>query len=159
MTIEIKIAVKPIIKKYLSFKIKTDPMVLSRTNAYGIFLSGCLVRLITPEKTKGGMNKFSLLGIDTVKYPEVLKVVISEDVWRRKGWYVHPLKQADFNKFIEKILMDEFHYYVDVHTMDRGEQIYSTFLKFRKKFDFTEEDFPIKTMEQNYLRYRITLNA
>lgn len=133
-------------------------MVLSRTNPYGIFLSACLVRLIGPQKTKDGIDKFSLIGIDTLKYPEIIKVKISEDVWRRKGWYIHPLKQADFNKFIEKIFYDEFHYYVDVHTQDKKEQIYSTFMKFREKYDLTEEEFAVKTMEQNYLRYRINLN-
>nr|WP_199083050.1 hypothetical protein [Pedobacter sp. ASV19] len=152
MIIEIKIAVKPIIKKYLSSKVKTDPMILSRTNAYGIFIYNCLVRM-------SGKGKASLVGVDTNKYPEVLKITVSEDMWRRKGWYMHPQKQIDFNKFIAKLLDDEFHYFMDLNTQVLGHKIYGSFLQFREKFDFTEDDLPIKTMEKNYERYRLGLTA
>lgn len=147
MNIEIKIAVKPVVKKYLAGKVKTDPMALSKTNPYGIFLYNCLVRL-------NGKVRACLVGVDTDKYPSVLKVKISEDMWQRKGWYLHPQKQVDFNNLIIKMLDDEFHYYMDVQTQLLGHKIYTSFLRFREKFDFTEDDMPIKTMEKNYERYR-----
>jgi hypothetical protein len=152
MTIEIKIAVKPVVKKYLSAKVKTNPMILSRTNIYGIFLYNCLVRVRWKVKA-------CLIGVDTDKYPDILNVVISEDMWQRKGWYIHPQKQADFNNLIAKMLDDEFHYFMDIQTMELGQKIYSSFLKFREKFDLTEDDMPIKTMEKNYQRYRSRLIA
>jgi len=155
MTIEIKIAVKPVIKKYLAAKVKTDPMILSKTNAYGIFLYNCLVR-ITSSKVKLCLRDN---GVDIDKYTEVINVKISEDMWRRVGWYVHPLKQADFNKFIAKMLDDEFHYFMDVQIQEMSHKIYPSFLKFREKFDFTEDDMPIKTMEKNYERYRCYLTV
>lgn len=151
MNIEIKIAVKPIVKKYLAGKVKTDPMILSKTNPYGIFLINCLVRL-------SGKARACLVGVDIEKYPEILKVVISEDMWQRIGWYLHPKKQVDFNNLIAKMLDDEFHYYMDIQTQELNQKIYPSFLRFREKFDFTEDDLPIKTMEKNYQRYRTALN-
>ncbi|MBB2149159.1 hypothetical protein [Pedobacter gandavensis] len=152
MNIEIKIAVKPIVKKYLSAKVKTDPMILSKTNTYGIFLYNCLVRI-------SGKVRACLVGVDTEKYPEILKVVISEDMWQRRGWYLHPQKQTDFNNLITKMLDNEFHYYMDIQTQELNQKIYPSFLRFREKFDFTEDDLPIKTMEKNYQRYRTSLSA
>ncbi len=151
MKIQITIAVKPVIKKYLSSKVKTDPLILSKTHAYGIFLYHCLVRI-------SDKNRPAYAEVDIEKYPESIKVVISEDMWRRKGWYIHSQKQADFNKFVAKILDEEFHYYMDIQTQDNHQKIYTSFLKFREKYDFTEDDMPIKTMEKNYERYRVELS-
>jgi len=151
MKIEITIAVKPVIKKYLSLKVNTTPLILSKTHAYGIFLYHCLVRI-------SDKNRPAYSAVDTEKYPDSIKVVISEDMWRRKGWYIHSQKQADFNKFVAKMLDEEFHYYMDIQTQDNHQKIYTSFLKFREKYDFTEDDMPIKTMEKNYERYRLELS-
>jgi hypothetical protein len=152
MKIEIRIAVKPVIKKYLSFKVQTDPLILSKTHAYGIFLYHCLVRI-------SDKNRPAYVEVDTIKYPDSIQVMISEDMWRRKGWYIHSQKQADFNKFVAKLIDEEFHYYMDIQTQDNKQKIYSSFLKFREKYDFTEDDMPIKTMEKNYERYRLEVTT
>lgn len=148
----IDVAVTPAVKKYIAAKHCVDPFVLSRTNPFGLFLYNCLSRL----KTRPSIT------IPELKpdiYTEQLDVLVSDDLWARRGWYIHPKKQYDFNRLVEMMIDQDFQFYVKVKTGIVGHTMYSSFLNFRDEFGMTEDDLAMKTMEKRYQRHRERLSA
>lgn len=147
MHIEIRISLKPGLKKYLSARISTSPFTLCKTNSFGIFLFQCLV--LRPD-----LKKNSVAVIDLERYSETMTIRISDGIWKRKGWYINNQSILDFNKFVSDLMDRELYLFMDLKTKVGHQKIYSSFLAFREKYDLTEEDLPIKTMEKKYERYR-----
>lgn len=151
MFIQVPIAVSPSVKKYIAHRHSVDPFVLSRTNAYGIFLHNCLVRLKEhPAVVYEKLNE--------KVYHDKLTLALSEDQFSRHGWFIHPKKQYDFNRMVEMMLDHEFQFFVDTAVNFGHKKIYQAFYDFREKFDLTEDDLTLKTMEKRYERYRKALS-
>ncbi|MNS86552.1 hypothetical protein D3C72_1204600 [compost metagenome] len=150
MHIVLKIAVKPQVKKYITYKHNTSPFVLTKNNKYGMFLRKCIVRLNDHKKE-------STVKLDSIVYSEELCIRISEDMWRRIGNYIHPQNQIDFNSFVEMDLQDEFFKHCD-NAIYNKIQIKRSIYDFLDKYDITEDELPFKTMEKQYYREKKKIN-
>lgn len=152
MYIGIKIAVHPAVKKYIAYKHDVDPFVISRTNCFGIFLQNCIVRMHT-------IPKITCDQLNPEIYSEELSLGLSEDLYRRQGWYIHPKRVYDFNRMVQMMMEQDFLFWMDVNTNTLNNKIYDSFLAYREKYDFTEDDLTVKAMAKRYERHRKRLSA
>lgn len=152
MIVNIKICVLPEVKKFIEHKYSVAPFILTKKNKYGIFLYHCLVRINSKVKE-------SAFEVDQKKYSETLTIRLSDDMWRRKGYYIHPQKQIDFNSFVSMEMDDAFYDHMDFHYQHQGDKIQHSIYKFREKFGLTEDDLTLKCLEKKYERYRLGLTA
>jgi hypothetical protein len=153
MNIEISIAVSPAVKKYVAHKHDITPFVVSRTNSFGIFLHNCLSRM------KQAYPAIVCKELNPAIYSEKLTLGLSEDLWSRHGWYIHPKKQYDFNRLAELMIDQDFYFFVDVQTQVCSAKFDHAFFDFRDIFHLSEDDLTLKTMQKRYERYRSRLNA
>lgn len=152
MIVDIKICVLPEIKKFIGYRYQVNPFILSKKNKYGIFLYHCLVKINSKVKE-------SAFDIDTKKYSEVLTIRLSDDMWRRKGYYIHPQKQIDFNSLVSMEMDDAFYYHMEYYFKVQGNKIQHSIFSFRDKFGLTEDDVTLKCLEKKYERYRFGITA
>jgi hypothetical protein len=156
MSIEIPIAVSPVVKKYIAHRHDITPFVVSRSNHYGIFLHNCLTRLkFHQDKAEQIACKDLNLNI----YSEKLMLGLTEDLYSRKGYYIHPRKQYDFNRLVELIMNQDFYFCVDTLTQIKGMKMNEAFYHYRDIYHFTEDDLALKTMQKRYERYQNQLTA
>ena len=87
-------------------------------------------------------------------YSEKLALGLSEDLYSRKGDYIHPKKQYDFNRLVELIMNQDFYFCIDVMTQIKGQKLKEAFYYFRDIYHLTEDDLTLKTMQKRYERYR-----
>ncbi len=152
MIVDIKICVLPEVKKFIQHRYPVHPFVLSKKNKYGIFLYHCLVKINSKVKE-------SAFDMDMNKYSEVLTIRLSDDCWRRKGYYIHPQKQIDFNSFVSMEMDDAFYDHMDYYYKDQGRKIQHSIYEFRNKFKLTEDDVTLKCLEKKYERYRFGISV
>ncbi len=150
MNIEISIDVSPAVKKYIAHRHDIKPFVVSRTNYFGIFLHNCLARV---------KDEIVAAPINPQVYTQKLMLGLSEDLYNRKGWYIHPKKQYDFNRLVELMIEQDFYYFVELQTQVARQTMDAAFYEFRDFFHFTEDDLTLKTMQKRYERYRAQLRA
>jgi hypothetical protein len=144
MDIEITIDVTPPVKKYIARKHNISPFVVSRENAFGLFLYNSLVKLKEQPR---------IAPLDRTVYSQQLRLGLSEDLYRRQGWYIHPKKEYDFNRLVEMMMDNDLQLFMDTRA-DTDIKIYQSFYDFREKFDLTEDEWALKMMSKRYERYR-----
>jgi len=161
------IAVKPFIKKYIGQQYPVDPFIITKTNRYGIFLFNCLskeglkvVHRESHQDSDAAGKKKARSGselIDVKVYSDVLKVSISENYWQKKGGWILPQNQLDFNKLVEYDFHDEFFKYVSMRIGNKG-SINKAILTFRDSFDISEDDLSFKTIQRAFQRRHAKIN-
>ncbi|MDB5149207.1 MAG: hypothetical protein JWQ57_3227 [Mucilaginibacter sp.] len=147
---ECHLPVRLAVKKFIARQYPVTPFLVSRNNPYGMFLYNSLAKLGAKQQPVPDNLNPSI-------YNSNIKLLLSEDLWRRKGWYINPAKKLDFNKFVEQQIDQAFYQYMDVSTAILHYRIYNSILAFREYYGFTEDDYSIKTLEKKFERYRNSL--
>lgn len=137
-----KIKVKPYLKKYLAFYVKTDPLVVNDNNRFGSFLLLCLKHKRHIKETD---LSFKIDG-------PILNISVSEWHERNFGVFIPKDHQARFNKFLYDDFNDRMVDYVAARFNHKKGDIRKALLSFREKYSIYEDDLSFTTMKKQYER-------
>lgn len=143
------IAIKPFLKRYLSYYYKVEPYFeLSEKNRYGSYLISCL-----RHKKDIALMK-EPFDYHISESPESLRISIPEHYERNFGLIITKRNQFRFNQF----LLDDFHErlveYIYPQLTGRKGEIRMAILNYRIKYAISEDELPYKTLEKMYERER-----
>ncbi|WP_374949606.1 hypothetical protein [Mucilaginibacter sp.] len=163
MIIEIKIAVQPVVKAFLSYGHSVDPFEVYRNSQYGIFLFNALSNLRPVETTPADPKKLKLYQEEEEKYKEkyseTLKLQMTDRVWIRQGLYISKQKQIDFNNMVLYNLDEHFCNFMNACSgLGVGKQ-QDHFFRFRERYRLNENVFTLKCMEKKWQRHRSRVTA
>ncbi|RNI27639.1 hypothetical protein EFA69_16100 [Rufibacter immobilis] len=146
-TTTLSIAVKPYTLKYLEaslFLQENEIYKLSKLDAFGLFLNTLMRRPLDDIQYHNYLKRYTAIFQVSVKVDEIVIM----------GFKLTPQGMVDFNNFVEGIIRSEFHAYVDYALEYGSSSRAKAFLKFREKYNMSEEDYPFETMKKSYDRYR-----
>lgn len=150
MQLEIRVAVKPYVKKFIGASYAVDPFVLTTNNMYGIFLFHSLEKpKLTIAEDTPAIDEDEKL--DESIYYGNLPVLISENFWNKKGCIIPAGKQYHFNKFVTYQFHEEFYKYVQNRLGPKGSRN-SAIKKFLQLYDISEDELSFKTIQRAYER-------
>lgn len=151
MHLILPVAVKPYVKKYIGSLYPVEPFVMSKNNEFGIYLINCL-----EKPTLKKINRAKQEDIDRKVYSEILNVYVSENYWSKKGGFILPERQQDFNKFVGYLFHNQFYAYVKMRIGKKG-SINDAILEFRDSFDICEDELSFKTIQRAFQRRNETV--
>lgn len=149
MQLEIRVAVKPYVKKFIGASYAVNPFVLTTNNMYGIFLFHSLEKPRLTVTTRADIRPEETM--DPAIYYEQLPVLISENFWNKKGCIIPADKQYHFNKFVSYQFYEEFYKYVQNRLGPKG-SINQAILNFREVYDISEDELSFKTIQRAFQR-------
>lgn len=143
------IRVKSYLLKYLTYNHPTDPFVLTEKNRFGVFILNSL-RFSYVTRT----NKYLIKGST-----EIMKIEIKEHYERSFGINLSPWHQYQFNSFLRDEFHDRMIDFVSYRYTGKKGEIMPALLDFCEKYDISEDDLPLKTIQKMWEREKHRLNS
>ncbi len=142
MSLKITIPVKPYVNRYL-MHIYGNCFQLTKRDHIGIFLFFLLQKNNEEKSYDYYMNQYSEKFIVELSDKKIFD-------WGTR--YLTSYSISTFNQFIEHLIKDECHKFVDA-CIYTGSRQKDAIIAFMEKYNFSEQDIPYHTLKKSYQRY------
>jgi len=148
MIFVLPVSIKPFLRNYLAHYCDIEPhLLLSYKNRYSSFLITCL-----KQKTQIFVeDKKYTLGDNLVQ----LMVSVPEHYERNYGINIGVKHQYWFNKFVQEDFIHQMLTTITPSLTGRKGELKAQLLKFRERYNITEDDLPFKTLEKMWERNKV----
>lgn len=152
MLIEYPLTIKTYLYKYIAYYNKVEPyFIASEKNRYGLYL-------LTQLKSKKEAVYLSAVKQNDRLYTR-LKIAISEYDQTHYGCILGLKQQLDFEKIIKDEFEERFVEYVQENMTSKKGSIHSSILKFRDRYQISEDELAFKTLQKRWERKRNRIHA
>jgi hypothetical protein len=150
MIFVLPVAIKPFLRNYLSHYCEIEPtLTVSHKNRYTSFLINCL----KPKTQIVAEDKKYTLGSN----PNRLMLAIPEHYERNYGINIGIRQQYWFNQFLQEDFIHQMLTTIAPSLTGRKGELKAELLKFREKYDISEDDLPFKTLEKMWERNKFKM--
>ncbi|MGY4385661.1 hypothetical protein ACVWYN_002707 [Pedobacter sp. UYP24] len=150
MIFVLPVSIKPFLRSYLAHYCEIEPhLTVSHKNRYTSFLINCLkhkTQIVAEDK------KYTL-GVRPLK----LMLSIPEHYERNYGINIGIRQQYWFNQFLQEDFIHQMLTAVSPSLTGRKGELKAQLIKFRERYDISEDDLPFKTLEKMWERNKFRM--